>query len=242
MSADVQTLKLSRLIPDPENVNQHNEVNIAQIKASIQRFGFLDPIGVVKMPEKRGYFMIVEGHGRYEAATELEMDDVPCIVLDMNEAKRKGYAIAHNQTQQIAALDTKAIAMEFERLDVVADDYISLGYSQEDVMFLPGMAGGSTAGGGGGGHFHQHGDAGGGDAGGTPEGGAAKGEEWSHSHFNPTVHRTALTFASDQSYNRFVHVLGALRGRYPDAVTIGERLIRLLGDMGVDVPSEASTS
>ena len=230
MSGDIQTLKVARLLPDPENVNQHNDINIAQIKASIERFGFLDPLGVVPHETRRGYFTIVEGHGRYEAALLLELVDLPCFVLTLTEAHRKGYAIAHNQTQHISVMDHRAVALEFERLHVAADDYISLGYTAEDVLFLPGMGGGTGTGGGGDYHHHEAGE-----GAGTVETGAgeAAGETASAGGFAPAVHRTTLTFATDQSYNRFVHILTTLRGRYPTAGTIGERLALLLGDMGV---------
>lgn len=223
--SEVQNISLTRLLPDPDNVNQHNTLNISQIKASIQRFGFLDPIGVVKHPERRGYYVIVEGHGRFDASTELGLDNVPCIVMELTEAHRKGYAIAHNQTQQISKMDDKAVAAEFARLEVAPEDFVSLGYTQEDAMFLSATGGGAT-------HSHFHaGDGEGEGETNTDSGNAASG-------FIPTVHRTSLTFASDASYNRFVHVLTQLRGRYPTAATIGERLILLLGDMGVTTPAE----
>jgi hypothetical protein len=227
----ITELKLARLLPDPENVNQHNEQNIQQIMASISRFGFLDPIGVVKHETRRGYYTIVEGHGRFEAATLLEIETVPCLVLSMDDAHRRGYAIAHNQTQQIASMDHKAVAMEFERLDVAPDDYVSLGYTQEDVLFLPGMTQGP-------GSMHSHFHAG--DADGEGNGEPEQKAETANpaSGFAPAVHRTALTFSTDQSYNRFVHILTMLRSRYPSAGTIGERLILLLGEAGVTTPTE----
>lgn len=242
MSAtNIKTIKLAKLLPDPENVNQHNTLNIEQIKASIVRFGFLDPIGVVADPASPGKFTIVEGHGRYEAATELGMSELPCLVLTMTEAHRKGYAIAHNQTQQISMIDHRAVALEFDRLEVDPTDYVSIGYTEEDVLFLPGMA--DTLGSPPATHSHYH-------AGESAEGEEAQNEEAADPddpnafppHFVPTVHRTGLTFASDASYNRFVHILTQLRGRYPDAATIGERIIRLLGDMGAEVPSQEAAS
>ena len=231
--SDVQNIKLDRLLPDPENINQHNSLNIAQIKASITRFGFLDPIGVVAHITRRGYHTIVEGHGRYDAASELGMSEVPCLVLTLDEAHRKGYAIAHNQTQQISPMDHRAVAGEFERLEVSADDYVSLGYTAEDVLFLPGMGDGP-----GGNHPHYH--AAPGEEGESGSGGERDNEQDSGGgagHFVPTVHRTSLSFASDTSYNRFVHILTQLRGRYPTAATIGERLVLLMKDMGAETPA-----
>ena len=223
--SDVQTIPLARLLPDPENVNVHNEVNIGQIKASIERFGFLDPMGVVKHPSRRGYYVIVEGHGRHEAATALELTDAPCLVLTLDEAKRKGYGIAHNQTQQLTAIDQAAVSMEFERLDVQPEDFLSLGYTDDDLLFMPGVASG---------RFNADPGSlpGGAPAEGSTEGNETEREEKAGG-FIPPVHRTALNFASELSYNRFVYVLTKLRDRYPNAGTIGERLIAFLSDNGL---------
>lgn len=224
--SDVQSIPLARLLPDPDNVNIHNEVNIAQIKASIERFGFLDPMGVVKHPERRGYFTIVEGHGRYDAATLLELVEVPCLVLTLDEAHRKGYAIAHNQTQALTPLDQAAVSAEFQRLDVQPEDFLSLGYSDDDVMFMPGVTSaphtpliplpeGTPS--------EQE----------TTTGEQASAGEETSGGFVPAVHRTTLNFASEVSYNRFVYVLTKLRDRYPNAGTIGERLIAFMSDHGL---------
>lgn len=244
----ITPLALNRLLPDPENVNVHNEINIAQIKASIARFGFLDPIGVVAHPSRRGYYTIVEGHGRHEAAVELDMKDVPCLILSLDEAARKGYAIAHNQIQQITAMDMTAVADEFRRLDVQAGDYLSLGFNEEDVLFMPGLreqdAGSAFAGGA---------DLTEGAEGADPAGMSAiepartpdnnidvTGKSLEKvTGFVPPVHRTSLRFASEVSYNRFVELLALSRSRYPLASTIGERLQLLLTSMGHPAPQEA---
>jgi hypothetical protein len=233
----IQQIALNRLVPDPENVNTHNEININQIMASIRRFGFLDPIGVVRHPSRRGHYMIVEGHGRFDAATELGMTDVPCIVLTLDEAERKGYAIAHNQIQQITPMDMAAVAEEFKRLDVGSGDYISLGFSEEDVLFMPGMrdvgepfAGDNWSAPDGG--EYQERDAGPGSADAKIEDNGIGANRKAWAGYIPPVHRTSLRFASDLSYNRFTHMLSVLRTRYPLAGTNGERLQLLLTDMG----------
>lgn len=232
----VEHLPVNRLIPDPENVNVHNELNLAQIRASIERFGFLDPIGVVRHPERRGYYMIVEGHGRHEVAEAMELAEVPCIVLTLDEAERKGYAIAHNQIQQITPMDMGAVADEFRRLDVEAGDYVSLGFSEEDVLFMPGMRDSDFTGRDqfsapdGGEYQERDGGTGSADAKTGDNGIGANRAAWSG--YIPPVHRTSLRFASDLSYNRFTHLLSTLRQRYPLAATNGERLQLLLTDMG----------
>jgi hypothetical protein len=220
-NAEIVYVDINKVEPDPQNVNQHSDVNIAHIKASIERFGFADPIGVVKHPKKRGAWLVVEGHGRLIAGHEIGLDRVPIIVLTLDAASRLGYGIAHNQTQQISTMDMDAVAGEFERLNVSADDYISLGFSQEDVLFMPSAPGTGDAFSRPDGEDYQEGEQ-------EPEKEKAEGSKG----FIPVVHRSALRFANDVSYNRFIHALALMRARHPTAATMGERLQLLLGDIG----------
>ena len=63
---EVIRLNIDELTPDPNNAKEHPAWQVEQIKASIETFGNLDPIGV--WGEKN---LIVEGHGRYLALKEL---------------------------------------------------------------------------------------------------------------------------------------------------------------------------
>jgi len=221
---DIQHVATSTVLPDPDNVKRHNEVNLAQIKASITRFGFLDPLGVVDHPDEDGAFMIVEGHGRLSAAEELNIETVPVIVLQLDEAKRRGYGIAHNQIQQMTPMDLSAVSDEFDRIGVGRDDYTSLGFSEEDALFLP-RAGGSTG--------IVNGD----NA--TPTGEASEVGFDAHGQnkaawtgFVPTIHRTNLQFSNDTNYTRFVELLGVLRGKYPTEPSISARIAKFIEDGG----------
>ena len=53
------------LIPDPRNARTHSKRQIDQIKASIEAFGFTNPI----LADPEGY--IIAGHGRLQAARAL---------------------------------------------------------------------------------------------------------------------------------------------------------------------------
>lgn len=117
--------------PDPANLKLHSDIQVEQIVASIQRFGFRDPIAT----DDKGN--IIEGHGRYEAAKRLMMKKVPCIVLTgMTPTQLKAYGIAHNQTTLNSGLDNTAVKEEFQRLEVDETDFVSLGYTAEDGAFL----------------------------------------------------------------------------------------------------------
>lgn len=67
----IEMLPVDALNEYEGNARQHGETDIAAIKASIEKFGFNDPIGIW------GENIIVEGHGRLMAAKDLGMTEVP---------------------------------------------------------------------------------------------------------------------------------------------------------------------
>lgn len=96
---EIVELKLSQLKPYDKNARKHEDYDISAIMASIQEFGFCDPIGVWGDEN-----IIVEGHGRYQAAKRLKMKTVPCIRLDeLTDEQRRAYALAHNKTAELSS-------------------------------------------------------------------------------------------------------------------------------------------
>lgn len=96
---EIVELKLSQLKPYDKNARKHEDYDISAIMASIETFGFRDPIGVWSEDN-----IIVEGHGRYEAAKRLKLKTVPCIRLDdMTDEERRAYALAHNKTAELSS-------------------------------------------------------------------------------------------------------------------------------------------
>lgn len=112
---EVVYLPLAELREYEGNAKIHDRDNIDAIKASIERFGNCDPIGIWTNPE--GEHVIVEGHGRKIALSELGHDTAPTISLDhLTDEERRAYAIAHNQTTLMSGFDTDMLSMEIESL------------------------------------------------------------------------------------------------------------------------------
>lgn len=65
----VEYVKTDTLAPYAHNAKKHGDADVDAICASIEQFGFDDPIGVWTNPE--GVTEIVEGHGRLMAAKKL---------------------------------------------------------------------------------------------------------------------------------------------------------------------------
>ena len=81
----IELLATSSLKPNPRNARTHTDKQIAQIAASIERFGWLVPIII---DDKN---MIAAGHGRWLAAKKMKLRDVPVIRAQfITEADRRG--------------------------------------------------------------------------------------------------------------------------------------------------------
>lgn len=112
----IEYLPTSALKEYDKNARKHDDYDIDKIVASIEEFGFNDPIGVWGNQN-----VIVEGHGRLMAAKKIGMDKVPCIHLDhLSDAQRKAYALAHNKTAELSRWDFGRLEEELEGL---ADDF-----------------------------------------------------------------------------------------------------------------------
>ena len=115
-------MRLSELKPYNKNAKTHTKVQLKEIASSIKEFGFCDPIGIWGKEN-----IIVEGHGRYEAAKQLNLDEVPCIRLDqLTDEQRKAYTLAHNQTTLSSGFDFDLLKGELLSIDTI--DMTDLGF------------------------------------------------------------------------------------------------------------------
>lgn len=85
---------LSEIKPYEKNAKKHPKKQIDQVAASIKEFGFNQPIVV----DKDG--VIIVGHGRYEAAKVLGLEDVPVIQADLSPSQAKAYRLADNKLNE----------------------------------------------------------------------------------------------------------------------------------------------
>ena len=99
------------LIPDPRNARTHSKRQIDQIKASIEAFGFTNPI----LADPEGH--IIAGHGRLQAARALGLTEVPTIVLpSLSETQKRALRIADNKIALNAGWDLEILQLELGEL------------------------------------------------------------------------------------------------------------------------------
>jgi DNA modification methylase len=119
-----------KLKPNPRNVRTHSDKQIAQVAASIGKFGFLVPIVI------DDHNMIAAGHARWLAAKSLALRHVPAIrVAFLTEADRRAFALAENRLAQLSGYDDKLLA---EELSILFEDGYNIeitGFTTADLDF-----------------------------------------------------------------------------------------------------------
>ena len=120
--------KVNELIPYINNSRTHSEEQVNQIVASINEFGFTNPLLI---DEKDN---IIAGHGRLLASKKLGMEEVPCIVLKgLTEAQKKAYIIADNKMALNAGWDEELLKIELENLKELDFDLELTGFNVDEL-------------------------------------------------------------------------------------------------------------
>src|SRR5271168_100911 len=119
------------LIPDPRNARTHPKRQIDQLKASIEAFGFTNPI----LADPDGH--IIAGHGRLQAARALGLTEVPTIILEgLSEAQKRALRIADNKIALNAGWDLEILQLELKELASLDFDVDLTGFSTGEIDVL----------------------------------------------------------------------------------------------------------
>jgi len=121
-----------RLIPYPRNTKRHPEDEVARLAATINRFGWDQPIVV----DAAG--VIIKGHGRRLAALSLKLAQVPVWVRDdLTQDEADAARIADNAVAGLQ-FDTRLMQEELQRLLVEGATFSidELGLGEKDKKLL----------------------------------------------------------------------------------------------------------
>jgi ParB-like chromosome segregation protein Spo0J len=126
------------LIPDPRNARTHPKRQIDQLKASIEEFGFTNPI----LADPEGH--IIAGHGRLQAARAMGFAEVPTVTLaGLSETQKRALRIADNKIALNAGWDLEILQLELSELaslDVDIDPTLT-GFSTGEIDVILTSAG-----------------------------------------------------------------------------------------------------
>src|SRR5258705_6651080 len=126
------------LIPDPRNARTHPKRQIDQLKASIEAFGFTNPI----LGDPEGH--IIAGHGRLQAARAMGLTEVPTITLSgLSDTQKRALRIADNKIALNAGWDLEILQLELSELvsiDIDIDPNLT-GFSTGEIDVILTSAG-----------------------------------------------------------------------------------------------------
>ena len=116
MSMQIESVPVSDLKEYEKNSRTHSDEQVAKIAASVEEFGFTNPILI---DESNG---VIAGHGRLQAAKRINMGEVPCIRLaHLSESQKRAYVIADNKIAESGGWDDEMLKMEI--MELAQDDY-----------------------------------------------------------------------------------------------------------------------
>jgi DNA modification methylase len=127
----IELRPVDALRPYKSNARTHSKKQIKRIAASIQQFGFTNPVLISDDDE------IIAGHGRVLAARELGMREVPTLRLShLSAEQRRAYVLADNKLALNAGWDQELLATELQGLIDFGFDVELTGFSLAEVDFV----------------------------------------------------------------------------------------------------------
>lgn len=127
----MEMVPLEKLVPYVNNARTHSPEQIQKLRGSLREYGFINPIII------DADFNIIAGHGRYAAAKEEGIKEVPCVLVDyLTPAQKKAYIIADNRMAEDAGWDEEMLRAEIESLQEQAFDLSLTGFSDKELSSL----------------------------------------------------------------------------------------------------------
>lgn len=124
----VSNIPITELKPFAKNPKKHPENQMQMLKKSMKEFGWTNPILIADDN------MVVAGHARLQAATELGFTEVPVIKLDMPYEKAVAYVIADNRLAELAETDNILMQELLSEVIKLEDfDFEATGYTVDDL-------------------------------------------------------------------------------------------------------------
>jgi len=128
---NVTWLDVTAITPYARNSRTHSDEQVAQVAASIQEFGWTNPILIDEDCS------IIAGHGRLAAAQRLGSEQVPTITLaGLTEAQKRAYVIADNKLALNAGWDEDMLKIEINDLQGDGYDVTLTGFDLEEITQL----------------------------------------------------------------------------------------------------------
>lgn len=129
---NIQKLKISELKAakyNPRKKLEKTDESYKRIKASIEEFGFIDPI-IVNINN----MTVVGGHQRLEILKELNYEEIECVVVNLDDKQEKRLNLSLNKNSGF--WDNTKLEELFEELNLSEQELFATGFSISEVEDL----------------------------------------------------------------------------------------------------------
>jgi hypothetical protein len=124
----IELWPINRPIPYAKNPRRNDGAAVAKVKASLQEFGWQQPIVV----DKDG--IIIVGHTRHKAACEFGFKEIPVLIAtDLTPSQVKAYRIADSRTNAEATWVDDLLSLELDDLKLAEFDLALTGFDPEEL-------------------------------------------------------------------------------------------------------------
>ena len=129
----LETIKITNLVPDPNNARTHDDTNLKAIEGSLKEFGQRKPIVITKDN------IIAAGNGTVEAAKRLGWTDIQAVRVpaDWDEDRIKAFALADNRTAELASWNPEVMASQLIDLQEAGFDIEEFGFELQQPPVDP---------------------------------------------------------------------------------------------------------
>lgn len=87
-------IPIDKLTEAPWNPNQMDGETLGRLKESLSRYGLVNPL--VVRPTENSHFEVLSGNQRLRALNEMEYENIPCVVVNLNDEEAMLLAQALN--------------------------------------------------------------------------------------------------------------------------------------------------
>ena len=126
----IRRVPLASLHADPSNARTHPPENVQAIRASLARFGQVEPL-----VRQQSTGRLIAGHGRVQAMRELGIAEADVVDVAVDDLTATALGIALNRTAETAEWDLPALGKLLESLQ--ADGSLDgVGFSDDELNEL----------------------------------------------------------------------------------------------------------
>jgi site-specific DNA-methyltransferase (adenine-specific) len=128
---EINSVRLTDLVSDPNNARKHDEKNLEAIKGSLSQFGQRKPIVVQGQ-------VVIAGNGTLEAARQLGWEEISIVQVpeDWTPEQAKAFALADNRSAELAKWDMQILNAQLMELDAVEFNIEAIGFELPQVLEL----------------------------------------------------------------------------------------------------------